>query len=112
MIIVNLFGVSRVWSYIYSMSKINIITRDQAKNIIHLTNGKFFNVKFIKKDGSTRIMNCRLGVKKHLKGGELKYNPSDYNLVPVFCFEKKSYRMININTIQELKVSGSVFGVV
>jgi hypothetical protein len=39
-------------------------------------------------------------------------NPNDYNLVPVFCFEKKSYRMININTIQELKVSGNVFGVV
>jgi len=92
------------------MSKIKI-TRNQAKNIIHLTNGKFFTAKFTKKDGSTRIMNCRLGVKKYLKGGSLRFNPSDYNLIPVFCFEKKSYRMININTIQELKVGGEVFGV-
>jgi hypothetical protein len=33
------------------------------------TNGKIVTVTFTKKDGSIRIMNCRLGVTKHLKGG-------------------------------------------
>jgi len=36
---------------------------------------KIFTATFIKKDGSTRVMNCQLGVKKHLKGGEQKFNP-------------------------------------
>ena len=92
------------------MKKINI-SLNEVKSKIHLTNGKFFGVTFIKKDGTIRKMNCRLGVKKYLKGGVLKYNPSDYNLIPVYCFVKNSYRMININTIQELKVGGEVFGV-
>ena len=46
-------------------------------------NGKIFTVTFIKKDLSTRIMNCRLGVTKHLKGGTLKYDPTEKNLICV-----------------------------
>ena len=87
------------------------ITRSEAKRRIHNTMGQFFNVTFIKKDGSTRNMNCRLGVKKHLKGGSLPYNPAKYELIPVFCTDKGNYRMININTLQELTVNKETFAV-
>jgi hypothetical protein len=62
-----------------------------------------FAVEFIKKDGSLRVMNCRLGVKKHLRGGELPYNASEKNLLPVFDMDKGAYRIINVSTIQEVR---------
>ncbi len=86
-----------------------IITKEQAKQKIHNTMGQFFNVTFIKKDGSTRNMNCRLGVKKHLKGGSLPFDPAKYELIPVFCMKKNNYRMINIKTLQELTVNKETF---
>ena len=67
------------------------------------TNGKFFSVSFIKKDGSERRMTARLGVKKDVKGVGLKFNPSERNLIVVFDIHKKSYRMINLSTIFKFK---------
>ena len=56
-------------------------------------------------------MNCRLGVKKYLKGGKLRFSPSKKGLVVVFDVDKKEYRMININTTQSLKVNGEQYNV-
>ena len=68
-----------------------------------IKDGKIFSVEFIKKDGSTRLMNARFGVKKHLRGGELAYDASSKNLIPVFDLTKKEYRMINVSTIKKFK---------
>lgn len=43
----------------------------------------FFSVTFIKKDNSIRVLNGLTGVKKHLKGGELPYDPIAKGLIPV-----------------------------
>jgi len=67
------------------------------------TNGKFFSVSFIKKDGTERRMTARLGVKKDIKGVGLKFNPSERNLIVVFDIHKKAYRMINLSTILTFK---------
>lgn len=67
------------------------------------TNGKFFSVSFIKKDGSERKMTARLGVKKDIKGVGLKFNPTERNLIVVFDIHKKAYRMINLSTIFKFK---------
>lgn len=69
---------------------------------------QIFSVDFIKKDGSLREMTARLGVRKHLKGGTLKYNAEEKSLLPVFDMGKQSYRMINILTIQEIRFGGKV----
>jgi hypothetical protein len=61
--------------------------------------GNFFRACFLKKDGTTREMTARFGVKKHLKGGELKYSPESYNYIVVFDVEKGAYRTINMNTL-------------
>jgi hypothetical protein len=74
-----------------------------------LAGGTIFSVDFIKKDGSHRTMSCRLGVKKHLKGGELPFDPVTKGLLPVYDLQKEGYRMINLNTIQELRVRGQVY---
>lgn len=81
-----------------------IITRDEAVRFIKTeTRGKIFTVTFIeRKDGSNRIMTCRLGVKKYLKGGTLPYDPVEKNLIPVFDIKIKQYRMINIDGLTSL----------
>jgi hypothetical protein len=80
------------------------MNRPNVKEIEKLVGDKFFTATFIKKDGSLRTMNCRLGVKKHLKGGEKKYNTEIYNYLTVYDMQKKGYRTININTLKELKI--------
>jgi len=70
------------------------------------TNGKFFTVTFIKKDGSARIMNCRLGVTKHLKGGVSTLNPEQY--LTVYDVKAKGYRAVNLATIISVECGGIV----
>ena len=84
--------------------------------LIKGTKGAFFTVKFIKKDGTERVMNCRLGVKKYLKGGELPYDPVAKGLIPVWdpIAAKKQdgsegYRTISINTISSAKIGGKEY---
>lgn len=81
--------------------KVEVIKTFVGKN-------KIFTATFIKKDGSTRVMNCQLGVKKYLKGGEQSFNPIEKNLLTVFDMQKKEYRMINISTLVTLKANKEV----
>jgi hypothetical protein len=68
--------------------------------------GNFFRACFIKKDGTVREMTARFGVKKHLKGGELRYNPEDHNYIVVFDIDKGEYRTINMDKLVFLKYNG------
>jgi hypothetical protein len=90
---------------------IGIINRAQAKQMIKDTKGKFFTVTFTKKDGSTRVMNARLGVKAYLKGGELPYDPESKGLIPVYDVQTRDYRMVNVNTITNLKIGNNEYQV-
>lgn len=76
-----------------------------------LQGGKFFTVTFIKKDGTIRKMNARLGVTKGLTGKGMAYNPIERNLLPVFDMHKQAYRMINADTIQKIKFEGQTLKV-
>jgi hypothetical protein len=77
--------------------------------------GKFFTVTFIKKDGTRRVMNARLGVEVYLKGGQLAYDAESKGLIPVRDMQApdktRGYRMININTITHLKIGGNEYDV-
>ena len=89
------------------------ISKETAKQLIFDTatqnNGQIFSVKFRKKDGTVREMVARLGVKRHLKGGTLTFNPTDYNLITAFDMQKAEYRMISIDTLMQLKVDGKTY---
>jgi hypothetical protein len=87
------------------------ITKAEAKQLIKDTKGKFFTVTFIKKDGTTRVMNARLGVKAYLKGGELPYDPEEKGLIPVYDVKTGDYRMVNVNTITKLKIGNNEYEV-
>ena len=72
------------------------IDRDTAKKYIYVT----------KKDGEKRLMNCRLKVKKYVKGVGRKFKPGDKGLVGVFDVKKDQHRFINLHTLESLKISG------
>lgn len=90
------------------------ISKEEAKRLIKNTNGKFFTVTFIKKDGSVRVMNARLGVEVYLRGGQLAYDAESKGLIPVYDMKAekgKGYRMVNVNTITHLKIGKNEYDV-
>ena len=87
------------------------ISKEEAKQLVKGTKGKFFTVTFIKKDGTERVMNARLGVKAYLKGGDLPYNPDEKGLIPVYDMKNGGYRMVNVNTIKKLKIGNNEYNV-
>lgn len=78
------------------------------ESLVKFLGNKIFTAIFRKKDGSLRKMNCRLNVKKHLKGGEKSYKDEDFNYLTVFDLNKNGYRTINLNTIEQIKANGKV----
>ena len=83
---------------------------EQLRTIIkELAGNTIFGVTFVKKNGDIRDMVCRLGVKSHLKGGELPFDPVEKGLLPVFDMQKKGYRMINLKTVTEIRAGGTVY---
>ena len=77
-----------------------VLNMNHVEKILN-SKGKIFTVTFTKKDGTTRVMNCRLGVTKHLKGGESTLNPNEY--ITVYDMQNKGYRAINRQTIIDVK---------
>ena len=87
------------------------MTQKDLHNLIKETNGKFFTVTFIKKDGTERTMNARLGVKVYLRGGQLEYDAEEKGLIPVYDVKTKGYRMVNVSTITNLKIGKNEYTV-
>jgi hypothetical protein len=73
-------------------------------SLIEQSNGKMVTVSFIKKDGSLRVLNGRLGVKKYLKGGKINTNTDEY--INIYDVKNQGYRSINRNTIVALRMQG------
>ena len=68
-------------------------------------NGQFFTAEFIKANGEPRKMNCRLAVKKYLRGGS---NPvADHlNRLVVYDLGAKGYRTIPLERLTALRIAG------
>ena len=83
------------------------INKEEAKKLIHITNGKIFSSTFVKKDGTHRLLTGRLKVTKGLKENAKPrpYDPSKYNLVCVYDMKAEGYRMINFNTLLTLSIN-------
>jgi hypothetical protein len=99
------------------------------KEFIEQTNdGRTFTVEFVKRgDGSLRVMNCRRGVKKGVKGVGMAYNPADYALLNVYDMqkmdpnaahnqgktqdemEKGAFRMVNLEQLVALRMGGKKY---
>jgi hypothetical protein len=69
--------------------------------------GKWFGVDVVKRtDGSLRHVVARGGVTKHLKGGELQFDPAKKRVLGVYDARAKGYRFINMDGIVEVRTTG------
>ena len=88
------------------------LARVHAEAFINGTDGRFFTATFRKRDGSRRVMNGRIGVTKYLKGGRNNVVKPDNSYLTMFDVHAKGYRSLNLATLEELHLNGSVFKVV
>lgn len=90
-----------------------IIDRATARKIVEGYKGnQFFTVTFRKRgDGSLRKMNCRKGVKKDVSGEGRKYDPQNHDLVCVRDVQKKAHRMIPLESITAISITGRTYKV-
>lgn len=84
-------------------------TRTELETFKDMVGSNIFSVKFTKKNGDLREMVCRLGVKKHLQGGELKYDPASLGYITVFDMQVLEYRTINVSTLKQLTFNGVTY---
>ncbi len=87
------------------------INKQQAYNLLQSQNNSIFSVSFKKKDGTQRNMVARLGVKKHLRGGSMSYNPSENGYIVAFDMYKAQYRTINAHSLTKVKANGNTYTV-
>ena len=83
------------------------INKNKAKELIKESKGLIFSTTFIKKDNTVRTLTGRLKVTQYLKENAKKqpYDPSKYNLQPVYDLKAKGYRMLNLNTLITLSIN-------
>ena len=75
-------------------------TKREIADLIFNTDGRFFTVTFKKKsNGEIRTLTGRLGVTKHLKGGEKSYSDEEKNLITVYDTGVEGYRCFGIETL-------------
>lgn len=73
-----------------------------------LVGSGYFTVKFTKKDGSERVLNGRLGVKKYVKGTDKRTHLPD-DLVIVYDQQKEQYRSFHLDSLKEVRAGGLVY---
>jgi len=87
------------------------ISRTQAATLITESNGKIFTATVTKKDGKSRKMNCRLHVKKGVKGKTKTPNIGLLGMVKVYDMQEKGYRTLNLPNVTELRINKSSYTV-
>ena len=91
----------------------NKLTIEAAVRLIKKSMGRFFTIAFTKRStGERRVMTCRLGVHKYLKGGKKAYDPEKLGLMIVWEPKSAEYRSIPTDAITELRLAGRKYQVV
>ena len=75
-------------------------------DIINNTNGKFFSITFVKKDGTIRKATARTGVRKGVKGVGMNYNATDKGIRILWVCDAENFRAIKLNSILGIKFKG------
>ena len=108
------------------------ISKDEVMDVLKEAGSKFFTVKFIKKDKSQRSLTSRFGVKKDVKGDAASpssimaletFRANHPNLLRLYDINKEvpgaepfstkgAWRMVNLDTVYEIKSAGITYNVV
>ena len=74
--------------------------------------GKFVGIDFVKKGGSGRSLNGRLGVRKHLNGGKNTVEAQSRPYLTLFDMKNSGYRAVNLATVARVRANGKEFAIV
>ena len=85
------------------------IHRVNLRDFLLKQDGKFTTVDFLKKDGSCRVLNGRLGVVKHLKGGTNNTEATHNPYLTVFDVKCGGYRTVNLATVTRIRAQNAEF---
>lgn len=85
------------------------ISLKEAEYILRSTKGKVFSVVFIKKDGSERKLQGRLGVRKNLKG--VGSNMQAHKQYITVYEMHDTYKNVNLSTICSVTFGGIHYNV-
>ena len=77
-------------------------------NIIKKTNGKFFGISYTNKKGETKSYTCRMGVRKHLRGGEKNFVPDSVTVYSV-TGGNRGYKTFVREQINSIRVGTTVW---
>lgn len=88
------------------------LSRVNLKTFLQSQLDRFVGIDFVKKDGSRRMLNGRLGVKSLLKGGRNKVEAIDRPYVTLFDAQLNQYRTVNLETVSQVRASGKVYDVI
>ena len=81
---------------------------DLAKKLMD-SDGREFVVKFVKKDGSERVLRGMLKPVEREEGEEAKkpsWNPIEKGLLPTWDLDKDAYRMVSLKRLMGATVDG------
>lgn len=88
--------------------------QEVAKLIKSISKGKIFSVTYTKKDGSKRVICTMNGVHKGVTGTGLKFDRKEKRVLPMYDLNVarktknpfKSWRMVNVDTIESIRFDG------
>jgi hypothetical protein len=79
-----------------------------VNNVIKQTSGQFITVTFTKKDGSTRTINGRTGVRYNGKASPIRRYISGKSYLLIWSVSDRGYRMVNQDTISKVSAGHTV----
>lgn len=85
------------------------LARVNLKTFLEAQDGKFVGIDYIKKDGSDRSLNGRLGVTKFLKGGDNNTEALDRSYLTVYDMKARGYRTVDLASASHVRANGRVF---
>ena len=85
------------------------IHKTKVSDLINKNRNKIFSCVFVKKDGAIRTMNCRMGVKKGIKGTGKSISSPSNSYLTVFDMNKDQFRVINLETMLIINIGGKQY---
>jgi len=92
--------------------KEDVVRRVNLRDFMFKQVGKFVTIDFVKNDGTDRMLNGRLGVRKHLKGGDSTLADADKPYLVVYDMKAKGYRAVNLETVKEVRAQRTRYTVI
>lgn len=87
------------------------VHRTQLKDLIQKQMGRFVGIDFVKKDGTKRSLNGRLGVSRHLKTG-VDADRGDLPYIVVYDVKARGYRSVNMATVGCVRAVNTNYAVI